>query len=108
MTAPTLSDIRALLAEARPGPWWYGSPDTDATPPAATEWLASCLRDPAARATDLNMVWMADPDDPDRTLVVAMTGDGPQSAANAALIWAMSAYVRHLIEVFYGDDEVTR
>ena len=85
-TDPTALAREVLDAEAHatPEPWAHGDVDADETQTVA-EWLAACALSPDAPAA--GRVWSTwTRGDDGGVIVPAVTGDGPTSAGNAALI----------------------
>lgn len=97
-----LDALEQLLADATPAPWNFApGPHPDRTETKA-EYLVGMLRG------DQDKVWVAyaaDPEgDAEDYLVPAITGDGPTSAANAALI----ANARNLLPALLADLRAAR
>ena len=85
-TDPTALAREVLDAEAQatPEPWAHGDVNADETQTVA-EWLAACALSPDAPAA--GRVWSTwTRGDDGGVIVPAVTGDGPTSAGNAALI----------------------
>lgn len=78
--ADWISDRRTLIDAATEGPWYYGTPD-DGCERTISEWMTLCAKGPDAPAANtLWTVWI------DGVIIPAITGDGPKSQHNAALI----------------------
>jgi len=102
LTDADLDALEGLIAEATPAPWDFAPgphPDSDKTKAA---YLLGMLRD------EDDKVWVAfsaDPEGgPEDYLVPAVTGDGPASRANAALI----ANARNLLPALLAEVRAAR
>ena len=82
--AEWIAKRRELLDAATEGEWAYGTPGDDMASVTVGDYLASFSRNEDGPATSLWLVWQDGSAHP--VISPAITGDGPASAENAALI----------------------
>lgn len=100
----TIKRIEEMLAAASPGPYDHDiqeNPTGDATARVMGEWFAEQMRSSEAVSGSMALHYMTIPHGelPGRTLIVAITGNGPTSAANADLFAAAPALARLVLEL---------
>lgn len=87
---PDLAALEALAEAATPTDWHAATPADDCPERTAAEYLAKTCANPDRHPTHLHAVWVPELSEGDGkpNLIIAFTGDGPTSQANAAYIAA--------------------
>jgi hypothetical protein len=93
-------ELEALARAASQEPWQWGHSATE-THEDAIKWATETIA--ASDATDLHMVYYGNPEIEGDTRVVAYTGNGPTSEANARYLQAAQpAHVLAMLEMLRG------